>query len=103
MTLEKECLDRRKCHPERSEGAAQRLYKQWFIDLRYPGHKTTPIVDGLPEEWRKEKLGNVVEYIRGTSYTSSELSDSDGVLMVNLKNINAFGGYKRNAEKKIYR
>ena len=83
------------------EEAAQRLYKQWFIDLRYPGHETTKIVDGLPKGWRKEKLGNVIEYIRGTSYTSSELSDSDGVLMVNLKNINAFGGYKRNAEKRF--
>ena len=83
------------------EEAAQRLYKQWFIDLRYPGPETTPIIDGLPEGWRKEKLGNVIEYIRGTSYTSSELSDSDGVLMVNLKNINAFGGYKRNAEKRF--
>ena len=83
------------------EEAAQRLYKQWFIDLRFPGHETTKIVDGLPEGWKKEKLGNVIEYIRGTSYTSSELSDSDGVLMVNLKNINAFGGYKRNAEKRF--
>ena len=83
------------------EEAAQRLYKQWFFDLRYPGHETTKIVDGIPEGWRKEKLGNVIEYIRGTSYTSSELSDSDGVLMVNLKNINAFGGYKRNAEKRF--
>ena len=83
------------------EEAAQRLYKQWFIDLRYPGHETTKIVDGFPEGWRKEKFGDIVDYIRGTSYTSSELSDSDGVLMVNLKNINAFGGYKRNAEKRF--
>ena len=83
------------------EEAAQRLYKQWFIDLRYPGHETTKIVDGIPQGWRKEKFGDIVDYIRGTSYTSSELSDSDGVLMVNLKNINAFGGYKRNAEKRF--
>jgi len=33
------------------EEAAQRLYKQWFIDLRYPGHETTKIVDGIPEGW----------------------------------------------------
>lgn len=37
------------------EEAAQRLYKQWFIDLRYPGHETTLVVDGLPEGWRKER------------------------------------------------
>ena len=33
------------------EEAAQRLYKEWFIDLRFPGHETTPIHDGMPEGW----------------------------------------------------
>ncbi len=47
------------------EEAAQRLYKQWFIDLRYPGHETTKIVDGLPEGWRKECLGNLVPTLTG--------------------------------------
>ena len=45
------------------EEAAQRLYKQWFIDLRYPGHETTPIVDGLPEGWRKVTLGSALSKI----------------------------------------
>lgn len=35
------------------EEAAQRLYKEWFVELRFPGHETTPIVDGIPEGWRK--------------------------------------------------
>lgn len=43
------------------EEAAQRLYKQWFIDLRFPGHETTPIVDGLPEGWRKESVKDCLE------------------------------------------
>lgn len=47
------------------EEAAQRLYKQWFIDLRYPGHETTKIVDGIPEGWRKECLGNLVPILTG--------------------------------------
>lgn len=42
------------------EEAAQRLYKQWFIDLRFPGHETTPIVDGLPQGWRKGCLADIV-------------------------------------------
>lgn len=33
------------------EESAQRLYKEWFVDLRFPGHETTPIVDGIPEGW----------------------------------------------------
>ena len=45
------------------EEAAQRLYKQWFIDLRYPGHETIKIVDGLPEGWRKVTLGSALSKI----------------------------------------
>ena len=35
------------------EEAAQRLYKEWFVDLRFPGHENTKIVDGVPEGWKK--------------------------------------------------
>jgi len=38
------------------EEAAQRLYKEWFVDLRYPGHENVPVVDGVPEGWKKRKL-----------------------------------------------
>lgn len=44
------------------EEAAQRLYKEWFIDLRFPGHETTPIVNGIPEGWRKGMISEIVEY-----------------------------------------
>ncbi len=38
------------------EEAAQRLYKEWFVDLRFPGHENVPVVDGVPEGWTKQKL-----------------------------------------------
>lgn len=44
------------------EEAAQRLYKEWFVDLRFPGHETTPIVDGVPEGWRSLYLQEIVGY-----------------------------------------
>lgn len=47
------------------EEAAQRLYKQWFIDLRYPGHETTKIVDGLPEGWRKCRIDERFKTVLG--------------------------------------
>ncbi|MDE6839919.1 MAG: restriction endonuclease subunit S [Oscillospiraceae bacterium] len=83
------------------EEAAQRLYKEWFVDLRFPDHETTPVVDGVPEGWAYKPLSEVFDYIRGKSYSSKELSDTIGVLMVNLKSIRAFGGYNRNAEKRF--
>ena len=38
------------------EEAAQRLYKEWFIDLRFPGHESTPIHDGVPEGWERKSV-----------------------------------------------
>ena len=43
------------------EEAAQRLYKEWFIDLKFPGHEITPIVDGLPEGWKYGTLGDLLD------------------------------------------
>ena len=80
------------------EEAAQRLYKEWFIDLHFPGHENTNIVDGVPEGWEKKKLCELFSFVRGKSYTSKELSD-EGTIMVNLKNIQSFGGYKSDVEK----
>ena len=42
------------------EEAAQRLYKEWFVDLHFPGHENTKIVDGVPEGWEKKKVGDIV-------------------------------------------
>ena len=47
------------------EDAAQRLYKQWFIDLRFPGHETTPIVDGLPKGWKKCRIDERFKTVLG--------------------------------------
>lgn len=47
------------------EESAQRLYKEWFIDLRFPGHENTKIVDGVPEGWEKKRLADVAELKAG--------------------------------------
>ena len=41
------------------EEAAQRLYTEWFVDLRFPGHETTPISDGIPEGWTERSIADV--------------------------------------------
>ena len=47
------------------EEAAQRLYKEWFVNLRFPGHENTKIVDGVPEEWRKFPLEEIAPVVTG--------------------------------------
>ena len=47
------------------EEAAQRFYKEWFVDLRFPGHEECKIVDGVPEGWKKVQLGEVFTTVLG--------------------------------------
>lgn len=47
------------------EEAAQRLYKEWFVDLRFPGHEHTKIVDGVPEGWKKLHILDVCDTVGG--------------------------------------
>ena len=49
------------------EEAAQRLYKEWFVDLRFPGHEDVQIVDSVPEGWRKVTLSEISDVIMGQS------------------------------------
>ena len=47
------------------EEAAQRLYKEWFIDLHFPGHENTNIINGVPEGWEKKNLENFCNVFTG--------------------------------------
>ena len=53
------------------EEAAQRLYKEWFIDLSFPGHEHTPIINGIPEEWKVDLLGNLIDFNPTISQTAN--------------------------------
>ena len=52
------------------EEAAQRLYKEWFVDLHFPGHENTKIVDGVPEGWEKKIIADVCTNISSGSTPS---------------------------------
>ncbi len=54
------------------EEAAQRLYKEWFVDLRFPGHENTKIVDGVPEEWEKKAVSQLGDYLNGFAFKPSD-------------------------------
>lgn len=57
------------------EEAAQRLYKEWFVDLHFPGYENTKIVDGVPEGWRKGTLSSISEFRRGKTITKKEIKE----------------------------
>ncbi|MCF1504024.1 restriction endonuclease subunit S [Afifella sp. H1R] len=51
------------------EEMARRLYEEWFVHFRFPGHEAAKFVDTpegrLPEGWRRGRLRDVVVLQRG--------------------------------------
>lgn len=65
------------------EEAAQRLYKEWFVDLRFPGHDHTKIVDGVPEGWEKTTVSNISSILRRG--ISPKYNDQAELMVINQK------------------
>lgn len=67
------------------EEAAQRFYKEWFVDLRFPEHEDVEIIDGVPEGWKKQKISDFGEIITGkTPSTSKEQYYGGGIPFVKI-------------------
>ena len=70
------------------EEAAQRLYKEWFVDLHFPGHENTKIVDGVPEGWKKERLVDIAEIQYGYAFDGTLFNaDKNGTPIIRIRNI----------------
>ena len=70
------------------EEAAQRLYKEWFVDLRFPGYEHTPIVDGVPEGWERKRLVEIASVQYGYAFDGSLFnSTGNGTPIIRIRNI----------------
>ncbi len=77
------------------EEMAQRIYREWFVDFRYPGHENVPLVDSelgpVPQGWSVERMGQVADVIDCLhSKKPSSTEDGTGVLL-QLFNIGSGG------------
>lgn len=78
------------------EESAQRLYKEWFIDLRFPGHETTPIVDGIPQGWSKASAETFFDITIGKTPPRTEsqwFTKSEGVPWVSISDMGSANTY----------
>ena len=76
------------------EEAAQRLYKEWFVDLNFPGHENTKIVDGVPEGWRRGLLKELISVNYGKDHKKAP---DDGNIPVY-----GSGGLMRKCNKSLF-
>mgnify|MGYP002740848443 FL=1 len=70
------------------EQMAENLYKEWFAYSK---------ISKLSTEVR---LADILSYSRGLSYSSEEIDCEDGNDLINLKNIQSFGGFRLDGTKK---
>lgn len=76
------------------EEAAQRLYKEWFVDLRFPGHENTKIVDGVPEGWHWGLLQELINVNYGKDHKKAPESGDVSVY--------GSGGLMRKCNKSLF-
>ena len=67
------------------EEAAQRLYKEWFVDFHFPGYEDTPIVDGVPEGWEKCLLSDVADVNKLNLPKNNEYDSIDYIDLSSVK------------------
>lgn len=82
------------------EQMAENLYKEWFVRFRFPSHETAKFENGIPKGWKYVKFKDILSFDRGISYSSEEIDCDDGLNLINLKNIDSFGGFRRDGTKK---
>tara|TARA_B100001093_G_C26856725_1_gene1027780 strand:- start:3194 stop:4351 length:1158 start_codon:yes stop_codon:yes gene_type:complete len=59
------------------EQAAQNIYKEWFVNLRFPGHENKSINEdtGLPDGWCKMNLYDFAEIQMGYAFKAKDFND----------------------------
>jgi type I restriction enzyme S subunit len=86
------------------EEMAQRIYREWFVDYRYPGHEGVPLVDSelgrIPERWEVGRIGDHANVVRGRSYRGVDVVEDGGVPFVNLKCLERDGGFRTDGVKR---
>lgn len=83
------------------EEAAQRLYKEWFVDLRFPGHENTNIVDGVPEGWDKKKVGEVIAKVPRSKQIPTKDYQNEGAIPIIDQSRDYIAGYTDDIESMV--
>ena len=87
------------------EEAAQRLYKEWFVDLRFPGYEDVQIVDGMPVGWKVGRADEFFDITIGKTPPRAEkkwfVNGSEGVAWASISDMGDAGTFIFNTAEGI--
>jgi len=73
------------------EEMARSLYREWFVNFRYPGHESVPLVPSalgeIPQGWEAGKLGDFVQFKSGFAFKSGTFTADGAHRLVTIKNV----------------
>ncbi|ULH16656.1 hypothetical protein MF271_08815 [Deinococcus sp. KNUC1210] len=83
---------------------ARALYREWFVEFRFPGHENSAFVEDehgrRPEGWARVMVSEVALVHRGRSYKKENLVVEGGQSFINLKCIERDGGFRLDGVKR---
>ena len=88
------------------EQAAQNIYKEWFVNLRFPGHENTAINEetGLPKGWEIKRSDEVFKINIGKTPPRKEsewFSIEDGYKWVSISDMNKSSVFIQKTKERI--
>ena len=61
------------------EEMAQKIYKEWFVDFKFPGHETATFKDSplgkIPKDWNYKPIGNLLEHQIGGGWGEAKINN----------------------------
>lgn len=88
------------------EEMAQKIYKEWFVDFKFPGHETATFkqteLGEIPSDWEISTLENVLSCIESGSRPKGGINPNDNEIpSIGAENILGLGKYDYSKEKYI--
>jgi type I restriction enzyme S subunit len=86
------------------EEMARALYREWFVEFRFPGHEQVAMVESevgqIPDDWTQVEVADVAQVNRGRSYRGADIVETGGLPFLNLKCVGRDGGFRPDGLKR---
>ena len=73
------------------EQMAQGIFKEWFVDFRFPGYEKSKFVDSelgkIPEGWEVKEINDIADIKSGFAFKGKDFVDSGRYNLVTIKNV----------------
>jgi restriction endonuclease S subunit len=74
------------------EEMARRLYREWFVHFRFPGHEGCRLLDSplgeIPEGWEVQPYSALASYVNGSPFKPAQLG-KEGKPIIKIKELKA--------------